>query len=369
MSGTLSFGTVPISFQFAAQSATVTIISEGVLPESESESESENDDEDETEEEMDEVDNVDEAIHEDATEDDEAAELPASAQPQPQTDEPTIQPQLTATLPTYLTEIDQILSDDNYSLGDDDSEMPDLEVEVADETDQETITEGNNESLHHQFQQPAHQLSCPAVTEQVDSDPNETTRFPTPTSHANPTSPTLPFNLLQTSQHDIRLIRDLTTPTPAPTTAYVLCKQALTQTLPPGYSSLAHTERLNMLAQIPDLGLVLVANQVGRVGVLTLTRWERAEHAPQSGFRIEAILPTREEEERGLRPKRAALAGLAVARVQGDGEGDGDGGGGFRRRGGPRRWRVLLFYCDHTVLSYEISRPDGVGDEGGVLVL
>ena len=27
-----------------------------------------------------------------------------------------------------------------------------------------------------------------------------------------------------------------------------------------------------------------------------------------------------------------------------------------------RRWRLLLFYCDHTFLSYEVWRSEGEGE-------
>ena len=104
-----------------------------------------------------------------------------------------------------------------------------------------------------------------------------------------------------------------------------------------------------MLFQIPELGLVLIGNQVGRVGILSMTRWEEQK---QSGYRIEAILPLKEEEERGIRPRKALL-GMAVGPVQG------------MERKGASRWRLLMYYCDHTILSYEISRPE----EQGVLVV
>lgn len=196
----------------------------------------------------------------------------------------------------------------------------------------------------------------------------ETPQFQSTTPPPAPV--TLPFNLLQTSQRDIRLFPSLTSPTtlssssPSPQTQ-VLCRQALHQRMPPGFNHLSHMERLNMIFQIPELGLVIIGNQVGRVGVLSLTRWEERR---LEGYRIEAILPLREEEERGVRPRRALL-GMAVAPVQGMEIGRGASpafGGRTYRPSTGRRWRLVMIYYDHTVLSYEISRMEG---EGEVLVV
>ena len=120
-----------------------------------------------------------------------------------------------------------------------------------------------------------------------------------------------------------------------------------------------------MIAQIPELGLVIIGNQVGRVGVLSMTWWEGGR---QEGYKIEAILPLREEEERGVRPRKA-LMGMAVGPVQGMEMGGRRSPtieeGQYQPTTG-RRWRVVMFYCDHTVLSYEVSRREG---EGEVLIV
>jgi hypothetical protein len=68
-------------------------------------------------------------------------------------------------------------------------------------------------------------------------------------------------------------------------------------------------------------------------------------------FRLDMILPRKKEEEEGLRPN-LPLYGLAVAPLQAS--------SGRASRG--RRWRLILHYYDHTVLSYELSR-DGETDD------
>ncbi len=175
----------------------------------------------------------------------------------------------------------------------------------------------------------------------------------------------LPFNLLQTSESDICLFRDIRYNPSSGETAHtrVISQQALHQKLPPGLHSLSHIERLNMIAQIPELGVVIIGNQAGRVGILTATRWEALQ---QSGYKVDYILPFKSQEEEGLRPQKA-LMGMAVGPLQGHAYSPGLGGAQSTSSGGEatgrplswgssRRFRLLVFYCDHTVLSYEISR-------------
>lgn len=173
----------------------------------------------------------------------------------------------------------------------------------------------------------------------------------------------LPFNLLQTDERDIHLFRDirfdadLKRRPPDSSHCQVLCHQALNQKMPPGLNYLTQMERLNMIAQIAELGVVVVGNQVGRVGILTMTRWEAEK---QSGYKIECILPFCSEERKGLRPRKP-LMGMAVAPVQGQEAAPPQDSPrmGVRPR---RRYRLLMTYCDHTILSYEISRPNGEED-------
>ena len=131
-----------------------------------------------------------------------------------------------------------------------------------------------------------------------------------------------------------------------------------------GLHHLSRIERLNMILQIPELGVVAIGNQAGRVGILTMTRWQAQ---GQSGYKIECILPFKSQEEEGLRPKQP-LMGIAIGPIQGH-ETKPDAGSTMDAsdscaarprvaKGISRRFRLIMVYCDHTVLSYEISRPN-----------
>lgn len=123
-------------------------------------------------------------------------------------------------------------------------------------------------------------------------------------------------------------------------------------------------ERLNMSAQIPALGVVIVASQKGRALLLSLTRMaKKAEYPPEVedmaskktnyGMRIECILPLAEQERGNQRPF-APLHGLAVGPMQGSEEAKEE----------CSRWRVMLMYQDHSILSYEVSRKARSRDSG-----
>ncbi|KAK5118643.1 hypothetical protein LTR85_008108 [Meristemomyces frigidus] len=124
-------------------------------------------------------------------------------------------------------------------------------------------------------------------------------------------------------------------------------------------------DRLNMTAYIPTLGLVVIASQKGRAMILSLTklsRWARYPAEMQGerrktnyAMRLDCILPFASQEEESARPF-APLHGIATAPVQGAGH---------------KRWRLMMMYQDHSILSYEISRPrarDSVVDVAGLVV-
>ena len=174
----------------------------------------------------------------------------------------------------------------------------------------------------------------------------------------------LPFNLLQTDERDIHMFRDIRFDADfeirPPDSSYseVLCRQALDQKEQPGLQApLAFMERLNMIAQIPEMGVIVIASQIGRVGILTMTRWEAPK---QSGFKIECILPFVSEEHKGLRPKKP-LMGIAVGPIQGQETALPQESPRMGRQS-PRRFRLLMAYSDHTILTYEISRPNEEDD-------
>jgi hypothetical protein len=106
-----------------------------------------------------------------------------------------------------------------------------------------------------------------------------------------------------------------------------------------------HFERLIFRILIIDLGLVIVGSQIGRVALISLTRPEDSfsHHGPITMFRVEHILPTYTHEIQGFRPS-VPLMGLAASPLQG------------QQMGERKRWRLIMHYTDHSILSYELSR-------------
>lgn len=144
---------------------------------------------------------------------------------------------------------------------------------------------------------------------------------------------------------------------------------------------------------IPELNLVVLGSMNGRVALLTLTQPPPHEQPidpdtktstkprrPRRAFRVDAVLPLASDEAVKPRPN-CCLHGMAVSPIP-------ETGAGLRLRrrrsavyGGrhhqrltrsgdteeemPRRWRLLLYYQDHTILQYEIvQREDGEDQEG-----
>jgi hypothetical protein len=131
--------------------------------------------------------------------------------------------------------------------------------------------------------------------------------------------------------------------------------------------------------QIPELGVFIIASPHGRAGVFSLTRAPGHESPqttgrPQFSFQIEYILPFRNGDDRKVWDVEGArLIGVAAGPVQGmldDAErrvGVGEeGNGGDRYDEQPpskRRWRIMMYYTDHTVLAFELGKKR----EGGAL--
>ncbi|KAI2602018.1 hypothetical protein GGR54DRAFT_626074 [Hypoxylon sp. NC1633] len=109
-------------------------------------------------------------------------------------------------------------------------------------------------------------------------------------------------------------------------------------------------ERLADLVHVPELSLVVAGSLCGRVALVTLTRPKESGLVFKRGFKIEAILPTRDDEDNQLRPI-CPLLGVAVSPVPFSGNTD-----LADKPLGPRRYRIMLHYYDHTILSYELSR-------------
>ena len=168
------------------------------------------------------------------------------------------------------------------------------------------------------------------------------------------------LHLLRTYEKDIELIRCQQPREFGPKEARVLCGQALTSgRIHPGIRShFTATSRLSMIAHMPELSAVAIGSPIGRVLLLTLTRKSPPLNHPEMvfehGFRVDWILPTMEQETRYRKPARP-LHGIAVGPVHDSSE---DAG---RNPQLPCRYRLMIHYRTHDILSYEITRHEETG--------
>ena len=172
----------------------------------------------------------------------------------------------------------------------------------------------------------------------------------------------LPFSLLYTTKDSVCLLGN-------PVRGVdVFLDDVLKQETPSELDRLVEFSRLNMSAHIPELGLVIIACQIGRVALLTMTHGKGRR---KPGMRLDWMLPFKSQEEKGDRPN-VPLIGIAVGPIQGRlfatngseetllGEAHNES---WRRFEPLRRYRLMLTYLDQTVLSYEIGRfGPGQGD-------
>ncbi|KAL8800189.1 MAG: hypothetical protein Q9182_005347 [Xanthomendoza sp. 2 TL-2023] len=180
----------------------------------------------------------------------------------------------------------------------------------------------------------------------------------------------LPFNVLCTDELNVRLCHSIQHRRAIRPSRFeeIIYPSVLKQSLHPQDGHLKRLQRLNMVLQVPELGVVIVGDQMGRVALLTVThrrRESKTRAEDGDGLRIEAFLPFKSQEDAGLRPK-TELLGVAVGPVQGhernraDVLGEDDGSFGTRTTARSfmrcRPYRLMLYYRDHTVLSYEIKR-------------
>ncbi|KAG5982132.1 hypothetical protein E4U55_002259 [Claviceps digitariae] len=154
----------------------------------------------------------------------------------------------------------------------------------------------------------------------------------------------------------------------------ILCPYALTMGLPPGRASRFYfrgTSRLSMVIHIPELFLIVVGSPIGRVILVTPTRLaqpiEKQSGVLHHGLRLEWVLP-RQSDEAVFRTNKRPMHGMAVGPVQEGGvmghHGQDAGGaelGKQRRTMMPRRYRLMLHYRNHDVLTYELSREEETG--------
>ena len=155
--------------------------------------------------------------------------------------------------------------------------------------------------------------------------------------------------VLRTFNQDIELL-----PPDYPHTLRTFCRSVVEQRLGDLRGQLRHFDRLNMLAVIPELSLVVAASQIGRAALITLTKLGDEfsytnQMRPAVMFRVDLILPLKMHEDKS-RPW-VPLAGMAVAPLQASALATGKSWAG-------KRWRLLLHYADQTILSYELYRNE-----------
>lgn len=186
-----------------------------------------------------------------------------------------------------------------------------------------------------------------------------------------------------------RMLHPTEPPDPGPT---IFIDDPLAQSVDSIASVLNGHDRMNLTAQIPELGVFLVGSPKGRVGVFTLHTL-MPDHTKQLNdvqeevktMRLDWLLPFKSQEEEEMRPLQQ-LVGLSVGPVfrtgsenragesgkhrewidrgARDGHGEGDGVADQRAEKVDGVWRILLLYRNHTILAYEIRRPGfGVLDD------
>ncbi|KAK5629932.1 hypothetical protein RRF57_005647 [Xylaria bambusicola] len=112
------------------------------------------------------------------------------------------------------------------------------------------------------------------------------------------------------------------------------------------------TARLAHLLHVPELSLVVAGSMCGRVALITLTRPINQNYSFNRGFKVEAILPQKTDEDRWVRPI-SPLLGVAIGPIPG-------------QTVGARRYRIIIQYYDHRILAYEVYRNNS-NDELSIL--
>ncbi|KAK4164220.1 hypothetical protein QBC43DRAFT_262816 [Cladorrhinum sp. PSN259] len=121
------------------------------------------------------------------------------------------------------------------------------------------------------------------------------------------------------------------------------------------------SERINMLLHIPELHLVVAGSPCGRVALITLTKTCKQinkEILLKRGFRVDRVLPRKEEERKKIRPL-CELIGIAMSPAPGSRAKGLD----LHPQGQNVTYRLILHYLDHTILMYDIERGRHENDE------
>jgi CRT10 len=164
----------------------------------------------------------------------------------------------------------------------------------------------------------------------------------------------LPLMLLQISAEQVflnpercpsELTSDITVAMPYPLHQDIVADKDYEQFFNQSYlrrSTWQH--RITMHAIILELGLVMIAAPAGRCAVLSLHQDVAPDGKNLYSMTLDQILPLHEQEYKRERPAEI-LMGIAVAPMQGEWKSTAD-----------RAWRLLLYYENDRVLSYEVRR-------------
>lgn len=178
--------------------------------------------------------------------------------------------------------------------------------------------------------------------------------------------PDLPCPILHASVTSLYLFQPLHSTDPRSHAPIITVGGLFEQELPIRYYAIDGIDRCNMYAQIPSLGIVIIATQKGRVAILSLTQLTTEAPDPTTpsgmaykrvyGYRVDHILPFASQEAAGHRPP-APLHGIAVGPMQGSQDLPDE----------LKRWRLIVMYQDHSVLNYEVGKARSAGAEAGGL--
>lgn len=120
--------------------------------------------------------------------------------------------------------------------------------------------------------------------------------------------------------------------------------------------------------QIPELGVFIIGSPTGRVGIfrLTRTKCDSADASELFGFRLDHLLPLKKRDGNYVVNDvwRRQLVGVAVGPVQGMLDMAADGESPVVNEGRARRWRLMMYYHDNTVYSYELGKFEQEGPVG-----
>jgi hypothetical protein len=139
-----------------------------------------------------------------------------------------------------------------------------------------------------------------------------------------------------------------------------LLRKPLWQATSPLHAIINRVDRLNLVAHVPELGVIVAGSGVGRVAVLSVTRNEVTQ---ELAFRLDHTLPFKSQEQQNERPL-SFLTGVAIGPMQGfqttsdefrsRGMDRNESSRAYSRTGRP--YRLMLTYLDGTVLSYKVVR-------------